>query len=175
MVDNLKPPFPESYWVIPGKFLAGEYPYSKSEEEGRKKLGQLLQSGIRAFVDLTMPGDEIPYSNELIKLSDKMGIHVEHRHFAIPDMDVPEITTMKAILNWIEEQIVKGNPIYLHCYGGIGRTGTVVGCYLVRQGVQGQEALERISYLRRDTSSWWYVVPETWLQKDYILKWKPGE
>ena len=31
--------------------------------------------------------------------------------------------------------------MYLHCWGGVGRTGTVVGCWLVRHGRTGDEAL----------------------------------
>ena len=34
-------PFPHSYWVIPGLFLAGEYPGAKNQEEARQKLENL--------------------------------------------------------------------------------------------------------------------------------------
>ena len=37
-----------------------------------------------------------------------------------------------------------GRTVYLHCRGGIGRTGTVLGCYLVRQGQTAEEALASI-------------------------------
>jgi protein-tyrosine phosphatase len=67
----------------------------------------------------------------------------------------------------------EGRKIYLHCWGGIGRTGTTVGCYLVRHGRTGEEAL-------RQLAEWWKKVPksrihihspETHEQADFILKW----
>jgi hypothetical protein len=66
-----------------------------------------------------------------------------------------------------------GRKIYLHCWGGIGRTGTTVGCYLVRQGKSGAEALEQLA-------AWWRNVPksryfprspETDAQMDFVLHW----
>ena len=46
-------PIPECYWVVPGLLLAGEYPFSFVEEEGRARLRAFLDAGIRLFVDLT--------------------------------------------------------------------------------------------------------------------------
>ncbi len=168
-------PFPDSYWVIPGKLLAGEYPYASNELDATRKLARLLNSGIRAIADLTMPGDEISYFEELVHLADEMEIKVAYRRFAIRDMSLPEVETMKAILDWIDARMAESSPTYVHCLGGIGRTGTVVGCYLVRHGMTGQVALERIAFLRQGTPDWWYVSPETWQQKDFILNWKIGE
>jgi hypothetical protein len=40
-------PFPRSYWVIPGKLLAGAYPGSDDREEAKEKINALIRSGIR--------------------------------------------------------------------------------------------------------------------------------
>lgn len=52
-------PIPNSYWVKPGRLLAGEYPGEKSESDARRKLGRFLDANVRYFVDLTEedPGD----------------------------------------------------------------------------------------------------------------------
>ena len=168
-------PFADSYWVLPGELLAGEYPYAKDELEGTRKLTCLIQSGIRAIVNLTMPGDMVPYFEELVRLANEMEIKVAYRRFAVRDLSLPDIETMKFILDWIDTHLAENVPTYIHCLGGIGRTGTVVGCFLVRHGMTGQNALERITYLRQGTPDWWYVSPETWQQKDFILTWKTGE
>ena len=77
------------------------------------------------------------------------------------------------LLDRIEESLEAGRRIYLHCWGGIGRTGTTVGCYLVRQGKTADEALEQLS-------AWWRSVPksqhhphspETTEQVDFIRTW----
>jgi hypothetical protein len=171
---EIKVPFPDSYWVIPGKLLAGEYPYAKYEMDGTQKLTSLLRTGIRAIADLTMPGDARSYFEELVHLTKELGIKVAYRRFAIRDVSIPEVETMKAILDWIDARLVENVPTYIHCLGGIGRTGTVVGCYLVQHGMTGQNALEQITSLRQGTPEWWYMSPETWQQKDFILKWKIG-
>ena len=62
--------------------------------------------------------------------------------------------------------------MYVHCYGGIGRTGTVVGCWLRRQGLPGQEALDLIERLRRDTPDGWKPSPETSEQRRFVLDWE---
>jgi len=168
-------PFPDSYWVIPGKLLAGEYPFAMDELQGTRKLNRLLQSGIRAIADLTMPGDTISYFEELVHLADEMDFKVNYHRFAIRDLSLPKIETMKSILDWIDARLAENAPTYVHCLGGIGRTGTVVGCYLVRHGMIGQSVLERITYLRQGTPDWWHISPETWQQKDFILNWKIGD
>jgi len=65
--------------------------------------------------------------------------------------------------------------VYVHCLGGIGRTGTVVGCYLVRHGLPGEEALEHLQNLRKETPDWWFQSPESSAQKNMILDWKVGQ
>jgi len=50
-------PIPNSYWVIPGRFLAGEYPGALIEPEARGKLRRMLETGITCFIDLTEPGE----------------------------------------------------------------------------------------------------------------------
>jgi protein-tyrosine phosphatase len=82
---------------------------------------------------------------------------------------------MKAILDHIDRAITYEKMVYVHCWGGIGRTGTVVGCYLVRHGLSGPEALERLQILRRETAKWWRSSPETDEQRAMILSWQIGE
>jgi hypothetical protein len=57
------PPRPNknTYWVVPLKFLAGEYPGDKDRVKARKKIKQFLAAGVRHFVDLTEGGELVPY------------------------------------------------------------------------------------------------------------------
>jgi protein-tyrosine phosphatase len=65
--------------------------------------------------------------------------------------------------------------VYVHCRAGIGRTGLVVGCYLVRHGETGNEALLAIKQLRSSISSSWMQSPETDAQVDFVRNWGVGE
>ena len=68
---------------------------------------------------------------------------------------------MVSILATIRDEIAAGRPVYVHCWGGTGRTGTVAGCWLVEQGLTGDEALRRIAELRRGTPDGRFRSPES--------------
>jgi protein-tyrosine phosphatase len=59
--------------------------------------------------------------------------------------------------------------VYVHCRGGIGRTGTVIGCWLARNGLTGQAALDRIAELRAGTPDGYTQSPETAAQRAFVL------
>ena len=82
---------------------------------------------------------------------------------------------MVEILDTIDTALSDGRNIYLHCYGGKGRTGVVVGCYLTRHGMSGSEALELIKKLRRNMNGDSGQSPETTLQKRMVLEWTVGK
>jgi protein-tyrosine phosphatase len=68
----------------------------------------------------------------------------------------------------------QGLGVYLHCWGGIGRTGTVVGCWLVRHGASGSAALDRIAELHGATPDGARRSPETEAQREAVLGWSPA-
>ena len=60
-MSELERPIRESYWVEPGRFLAGEYPAAPYEDRARERLGGLLEAGIDTFYDLTTLDELPPY------------------------------------------------------------------------------------------------------------------
>lgn len=163
----------ESYWVVPGRLLAGEYPAQFDEEVTRKRLDALLEAGFDLFIDLTKPNETWPYHRILREEAKVYGVEVTSQRFPIGDFGLPTTEQMNSILDAIDEGLQAGRKIYLHCLGGIGRTGTTVGCYLVRQGKSGADALDQLS-------AWWKSVPksryhprspETAQQANFILTW----
>ncbi len=171
-MSDLSVPIPDSYWVVPGLFLAGEYPGSEIAEECERKLLRFLDATITRYLDLTQSGELHAYEPQLIKLAKTKGIQVEHSRFPIEDLGIPSQTMMRNILDSIEQGNMAQKKTYVHCYGGIGRTGTVVGCFLVRQGMTGEQALETIANLRSSVSDWWVPSPETSEQRNFILDWR---
>ena len=65
-----------------------------------------------------------------------------------------------------------GDPVYVHCYGGIGRTGTVVGCWLIEQGAAGDDPIATIAELRANIR-FRRPSPETREQVAFVRGW-PG-
>jgi hypothetical protein len=168
-------PFIDTYWVLPGQFLAGEYPTTRNQEESQNRLARLLKIGTRCIVDLTWPGDDAPYESLLKEVASENHIEVAHLRRPIPDLSVPTKTDLIVTLDVIDQALERLQPVYVHCLGGVGRTGTIVGCYLVRHGMEGPQALERITLLRKDTPGWWYPSPESTVQLEMVKNWKIGE
>lgn len=170
-------PISESYWVEPGRFLAGEYPGHFDAEQARKRIDSLIEAGFNTFIDLTKPNETTPYFRILHKQSDAYGVDIQHHRFPIGDFGLPTPELMKSVLDHIDESLQAGRKVYLHCWGGIGRTGTTVGCYLVRRGSNGDEALKQLA-------KWWRGVPksrihpqspETREQAAFIRNWEGYE
>ena len=91
---------------------------------------------------------------------------------AIKDRTVPKKEFLKEILDFIDEESKNNRQVYVHCLRGLGRTGTVVGCYLVRNGFKGEEALHEIYKLRQGMLNAWMQSPQTEEQINEVINWK---
>jgi predicted protein tyrosine phosphatase len=147
-------PISESYWVLPDYLLAGEYPGEPDAERTRQRIDALIEAGFDLFIDLTKPNETWPYAHILQEEAKLYAVEAVHLRFPIGDFGLPTPFQMNSILDAIEQNVQARHKIYLHCWGGIGRTGTTVGCYLVRQGKTGEEALNQLA-------AWWRGVPKS--------------
>lgn len=171
-------PIPESYWVLPGQFLAGEYPGLRNDEFGtHRRLTAFLNAGFDTFIDLTCEGERPPYFSMLSEEVGYDGHVVRHRRFSFPDFHVPSNETMVATLDAIDTALAEYRKVYLHCVGGIGRTGTTIGCYLVRHGMKPMEALHHLSELYHSAAQSLLAPhsPESDEQVNFILNWEEDE
>lgn len=159
------------YWVEKNTFLAGSYPYNPGIDEPQDFLRRLLGIGIDAFVDLTEE-DELPHYEKIImQITDKPVIY---RRFAVQDYSVPDQEKMNDIIRHLKNLSENGQRIYVHCRGGIGRTGTVVGCWLKNRGLSGKEALEKLDQLFSASNAARFTrSPETEEQRNFVLSYPP--
>lgn len=158
------------YSPVPN-FFCGPHPL----RPGRENFNALLQEGVNYFLDLTGSGELPEYTPAEYQVGDFLEesppincppLPIHHSRFPIPDYSTPTRSHMTAILDALDAALTAGHTIYLHCHGGRGRTGTVVGCWLVRHGMTGEQALVRIAELRGDHES-----PETDEQRAFVLYW----
>jgi hypothetical protein len=155
-------PLPDSYWVVPGRLLAGRCPGLRSDDDGaRAELEALHGVGVGLIVDLT-EGTEWG----LPRYAGLVAPPAERRWHPIPDFGCPTRDGMREILDAIDAALAGDASVYVHCYAGIGRTGTVVSCYLVRHGMDPVEAMETTSRWRGIRS------PQSVEQEDFVLGWR---
>ena len=118
-------------WVIQGSLAGAQGPTSRHDLEFLKR------QGIRAIVRLeqqTISGQ----SAELVDLYEP-----------VPDFTPPEPDQIDRMVGFISEQIETWErPVVVTCFAGIGRTGTVLACYLVHEGYAPEKAIELVRELR---------------------------
>ena len=67
----------------------------------------------------------------------------------VPDFAAPTLAQIDRMTRWIEDQIENWErPVVVTCHAGIGRTGTVLACYLVYTGYAPQTAIDLVRELR---------------------------
>ena len=178
MPEEHPTPFPGSYWVVPNHFLAGEYPGEVDSEMTSRRLRGLIAQGIRTFVDLT-DEDEVnedaklipQYRSILRQISQEQAIQTTYANIPVEDRGVPSPWTLRCILDVIDRSVADENPVYVHCWAGRGRTGTVVGCYLKRHGMaEATDVIRKLAALRRgarnsqETSPHTQAIRSEWLR-----------
>ncbi len=123
------------YWIIPHQLAGASYPYTELEA--------FHAAGFRAIVSL------VPVPEPAEVLAERLGfqvLEVPISLFGWPDDD-----QAREIMEFIDECVKKRQPVVVHCLQGNGRTGAVLGQYLVWTGLSAQESLERV-YHARDTA-----------------------
>ena len=147
-------PTPWSNWVIPGRVLAGAYPASLDDAETERILTTLLELGVNTFVclqaevNINTPEHAWraqhglrPYIKDAQKILSKAHEtgnpkitqqKIDFLHLPIIDGNVTTDSAMNRLAEDVMERVLKGEKLYIHCWGGHGRTGTLVAVMLGR-------------------------------------------
>lgn len=143
------------------RLIAGLHPCAWGPEDAYEAVDELLAAGVTLFLDLTQEGELEPYAH-LVRPP------ARHVRAPIRDLSVPTPDRLVDVLDAIDEEIERGGVVYVHCWAGCGRTGVVVGSWLVRHGASPHEALQRIADARGRG------CPQTLEQRLLVLSWEAG-
>lgn len=163
------PPLARTYWVIQGRLLAGAYAGQPEARAHRERLEGLIGAGARTIVSLMEENETsnsgkpfVPYADDFKCMAATANEHVNCLRIPIVDQRVTTRQHMAEIIDAIDESLESNRPVYVHCFGGIGRTGTVVCCWLLRHGyASGDSVFDVLKMLREaDGERAWREAPE---------------
>ena len=118
-------------WILEGSLAGAQGPTS------RRDLMFLQRQGIEAVVRM----EENTISAEVWQLLDL--------YEPVTDFTAPSLEQIDRMVRWTEDQIENWErPVVITCFAGLGRTGTVLACYLVYTGYTPQAAIDLVRQLR---------------------------
>lgn len=126
------------HWLVPGR-LAG-CPKPGVVHAVDHDLALLRRMGITMLINLT----EHPFPQDALARHGLKGyaLHVEDRR-------APPLLWAKLLLAKMERFMRDGEVLAVHCLAGLGRTGTILCCWLIKEGLTAEEALRRVRSLDR--------------------------
>ena len=116
-------------WVIEGKLAGSAIPTSKDE------VKWLQEEGVKSIVTIR----EVPLDEDWV---DEM----KYLHVLSDDMGVPSFDDLKSSVDYIHKRIQNKEPVMVHCLAGLGRTGTILACYLIKY--EKMSAIDAIQHVR---------------------------
>lgn len=154
---------PNFSWVIDNRLGGSRGPRSKSD------LIMLKQQGVRALVRLVEPYEAQVTTKEINEVG------LEDYNEPVRDFTAPTQTQIDKIIAYIDSHLESDVPVGVSCNAGIGRSGVILACYLVRKGLGAKEALELVRNKRGrgpEVSEQISAVEDYWLRVNSAAKQK---
>jgi hypothetical protein len=165
-VHVVGPPLPRSY-VVFLPVIAGEYPGAPYESQARARIQRVMDEGPDFFLDLTEPGELEPYAHLLPP-------HARHVRLPLRRGAVPPAARVREILDTIDRASGDGWFLYVHDNAGIGRVGTVIGCWLADMEILDRDPIAFLDAQRRHVFTPWRESPATPEQRAFVRGWTRG-
>ena len=124
-------------WLIDGEVAGHSAPTSTDD------LVFLKSKGIRALVRMEEEHRVLVTPDQIREQG------LTDFHQPIADFTAPTPRQIDRMIQFIEDNVARGRPVGVSCHAGIGRTGTLLACYLVKNGKTAEEAMQEVALKRR--------------------------
>ena len=106
---------------------------------GPAGLRELKNQGIDTVISLTIG---VPDERVIKELG------LKRHHFPLADMSAPDVGFIERFVGVLQHELDQGRKVAVHCGAGLGRTGTLLACYFVNEGLSANKAIEFVRKAR---------------------------
>lgn len=159
----------ELHWIDgpwPGKLALSARP--RGADWLKDEIAHWKRAGIDSVLSLLTPDEErdLDLRDEAAETK-RLGL--EYFSFSIPDRQVPQSEAkLGKELERVNNTLSAGRNVLVHCRQGVGRTGLVAACLLIKNGMSPGSAVDVVSTARG------VAIPDTTEQRDWIERYAPA-